>query len=156
MPTKALALGALFSALSLLDARAHVSGHGAALEGKGPSGGNLVSVVSADQAEKGAQATTLALGEWFLREGELEVRFWKPGSNAQRKNAEEIVGPGEVKWIVLGAEKPVVLKTASELTSASVRRRFEPSLLAGARAVEVILPSPRANEAKRVLLISLK
>ncbi len=156
MPTKAFALMALVSALSLLDARAHVSGQGAALEGKGPSGGNLVSVVSADQVEKGAQAKTLALGEWFLREGELEVRFWKTGANAEKKNAAEIVGPGEVKWIVLGSEKPVVLKTASGLTAASVRRRFEPSLLAGARAVEVILPSPRANEPKRVLWISLK
>jgi hypothetical protein len=135
----------LIKLLLLLPALAfgHGGGHGPKVEGTGPSGGKLTSVILAADAELGERAASRAVAEWVLKGETLRVTLW----NSERTQKIQPSG-SEVKWILLGKKlpKPEVVKGQS----LELKRSF-----AGVEQVELILPSLDLATEKHVTIFSL-
>ena len=133
---------------------AHNTGHGNPILEKGPNGGALTAVVLAQEADLGKNAKTQAVAEWIRRGDLLEIRLWDP----LRKTQVNIMGPAQVKWIVLGDKlrKPQVIQSKIEATQFKLAQSFETSVLEQKKSIEVILPNVGSKQEKHVTLVSLK
>ncbi len=135
---------------------AHTNGHGARLEGLGPNGGHLSSVVLAKDADLGEKAKTQAIAEWTLKKKKIvKFQIW----DETRKIALKVKGPAEIKWIVIAANTPSkaeVFKMAVNDLESDLSFAFTPELIANASSIEVILPNVGQIAEKCVFTMPLK
>ena len=106
------------------------------ISGKGPNGGKLVAVVSALEAEAGAKAKPVALAEWRVRRDHVEVTLL----SLDRKMPIALPSQAEFKWILIGAERPVVVKELRKEALSKLEHTFSEEVLGKTKTVELILP----------------
>ena len=139
---------------------AHGTGHGKSWgEEKGPSGGNLSSVVAAKDSELGAEATTLAVAEWKRSDSSIDITLW----NVERTKSLKFAAK-PIKWIFLGEKlgKPVVhemkmKKGASSIQFSTTASRLPFSLkdkLPSVEQMEVILTDLEGISGKSVFIFT--
>lgn len=133
---------------------AHRGGHGPRVEGTGPNGGPLTSIISAADVEQGQAAAIQGVAEWNMRAGKLTVHLW----NKTRKSKSPISAQSEIKWILLASEgaPPKVITTKLKSDQASLSHQFDEADWKNAHALEVILPHFGKARHKHVLFIPLK
>ncbi len=137
MQTKHL-LALLLLALGLpgSGASAHSEGHGPEISGKGPNGGKLVAIISALEADAGAKAKPVALAEWRVRKDQVEVALLA----LDRKSPIALPSQAELKWILIGAEKPIVIKELRKEALSKLEHAFSAEVLGKTKTIELILP----------------
>jgi hypothetical protein len=126
----------------------HASGHGPEINGKGPNGGALTAVIAAKDADLGAKAAPVAIAEWVKSGETIELQFLTAEGRKPMP-----VPAATVKWIVLGAEKPVVISTEIKAEQPKLAYTFAADVLAKGNAVEVIIPGLTTANEKQVLLV---
>ncbi len=136
-------LALLFFASSVF---AHQSGHGPAINGVGPNGGKLASVILASQAEVGASAKAAGSAEFKVKGTSLLVTLLKTDNKTVAK-----IPTGKIKWILLPREgKPKVVEASSEADLVLSDKE-----LSTMNAVELILPGFESSSEKHVVYLKL-
>jgi hypothetical protein len=122
--------------LASLLAAAHTGGHGPKVMGH-----QNCAVINAKDAELGEHAKLVTIAHWEKGKDELIVSL---------KDAK--TGPGEIKWILLGTNKPRVHVTRLISADQKVKTSLD---LTGIKSVEVILPTLGDVNQKHVLSFTL-
>ena len=123
---------------------AHESGHGPAIPGKGAHGGKLSAVISAKEAELGARAKAVAVAELVRKGNVLTIHF-----------RDARVSKGDLKWILLGSQKPQVIVQNLSAEKKELQKTFSEQELQGVKTFEVILPGLNQSTDKHVVSFSL-
>ncbi len=136
---------------------AHDGGHGPQVNGQGPNGGSLTSIIQADQAHLGEKAKAVALAEWILKEQKVHIYLWSfDSSESTAEGAPKLKQPfillekGSMKWIILRkGQKPEVI--SAEVAKGQAKFSLTLKDFQTVSAVEAILPKSEKEK-----LVTLK